>query len=209
MTRPCQPPLTSMSEPCWQRRVEIFYGVNARIWAIPVSSSHITVVWGALSSLPTRNRPESAQFEHLRRYVVQIKAHGPRPTHVNPCYPRICITPYGMCTRSATHRIPVAKVGRTAVLQPQLASKMLQSSVANCPNFEAPAKSSCSPRSSQVKGNIPTRIPRSNIASRIIRAKSTTQCSISSELCFSGNKLGYCDPAHHEATRGQQFPLIQ
>ena len=49
-------------------RVEIFYGVNARIWAIPVSSSHITVVWGALSTLPTRNRPESAQFDHLRRW---------------------------------------------------------------------------------------------------------------------------------------------
>ncbi len=67
------------------------------------------------------------------------------------------------------HRIPVAKVDRTAVLRPPLASKMLPSSVANCPNFGAPAKSSCSPRSSQVKGNIPTRIPRSHIASRIIR----------------------------------------
>ena len=60
--------------------------------------SHNIFLWGALSSIPTGNRPESAQFEQPRRYVVQIKARGPRPTFLTPCYHWICITPCGMCT---------------------------------------------------------------------------------------------------------------
>ena len=64
--------------------------------------SHNIFLWGALSSIPTGNRPESAQFEQPRRYVVQIKARGPRPTFLTPCYHWICITPCGMCTRRKT-----------------------------------------------------------------------------------------------------------
>ena len=67
--------------------------------------SHNIFCGVALSSLPTGNRPESAQFEQLRRYVVQIKARGPRPTLLTHCYHWICITPYGMCTLFKPHCI--------------------------------------------------------------------------------------------------------